>query len=290
MGIEKPVITVVIPTYNRASVLERCINTIVDQKIESIEILVCDDFSNDNTQEVIEHISKNLPFIRYLKRTDQQKGANAARNYGIEKARGKYIVFVDSDDILVPNSINYRLSVLEDDQTLDMCYGDVLVNGKRVNYDHLQDFSPKKYLMEELSLCSFSTMMVRKDVFNFIPLLDNQLPAWQDDSFVLSLIMNNKRVTHCNFVVAEMIFMGDNITFNYNKRYIGLKNLVNRYHKDIVTETSLFRLLLWRMRICLDFTYTKRQQTSNIFIIKFYSIISNILYKIVAHYFRHIYG
>lgn len=88
-------VSVIIPCYNNASYIRKCINSVLDQSFSNYEIIVVDDGSSDNTEDIIaEYTGKGK--IRYLKNT--HSGVSAARNTGIENAKGEYILFIDGDD------------------------------------------------------------------------------------------------------------------------------------------------------------------------------------------------
>ncbi|TYL65903.1 glycosyltransferase family 2 protein, partial [Klebsiella pneumoniae] len=89
-------ISVVIPTYNRGHTIEESIRSVLNQTLQPKEIIVVDDFSTDNTEEIIKKI--NAPNVIYVK-NKMSKGANGARNTGILLATEKFIAFHDSDDI-----------------------------------------------------------------------------------------------------------------------------------------------------------------------------------------------
>lgn len=92
-------ISVIVTTYNRAYYLKECISSIQAQTYDNLEIIVIDDCSKDNTEDIINNIKLNDNRIRYI-RHNINKGAGAAKNTGIEVATGEYITFVDSDDKL----------------------------------------------------------------------------------------------------------------------------------------------------------------------------------------------
>jgi glycosyltransferase involved in cell wall biosynthesis len=95
----KPFCSIIIPTYNRAYLLERTIKSVLTQEFNNFEIIIVDDGSTDNTKEIVEQLASNK--IIYLKKENSERGA--ARNYGWQRARGQYVTFLDSDDILYPN-------------------------------------------------------------------------------------------------------------------------------------------------------------------------------------------
>ena len=110
MNINQPLVSVVIPTYNRANKIVKAIKSVQDQTFENWEIIVVDDGSQDKTCEVIEQILNKDQRIRLI-RHQKNKGAQAARNIGIKAAKGEWIAFLDSDDQWLPESLELRLKV-----------------------------------------------------------------------------------------------------------------------------------------------------------------------------------
>lgn len=86
--------SIIIPTYNRASILSETLITVLEQSYPDCEVLVVDDGSTDNTKEVVEKLNNEK--IRYFYKTNEER--SVARNYGADRAKGKYVIFLDSDD------------------------------------------------------------------------------------------------------------------------------------------------------------------------------------------------
>ncbi|MCW5211109.1 glycosyltransferase family 2 protein, partial [Desulfobulbus sp. N3] len=105
-------ISVIIPTFNRAGFLEQAIGSVLDQSCACGEILVVDDGSNDGTSEIVRRISRpaKVP-IRYL--YQENKGASASRNMGIVEARHDFLCFLDSDDRWAPHKLKMQLEAME---------------------------------------------------------------------------------------------------------------------------------------------------------------------------------
>ena len=99
-GHENPKVSVIVPTHNRADLLPRAIDSVLAQTYGSYEILIVDDCSSDDTQDVIAGFSD--PRIRSF-RHDRNRGQSAAVNTGIAHARGGYVGFLDDDDEWLPN-------------------------------------------------------------------------------------------------------------------------------------------------------------------------------------------
>lgn len=96
-------VSVIVPVYNVEEYLEKCLESLVDQTLKDIEIIVVNDGSPDNSQEIIDRYSKKYKNIKSYKK--ENGGLSDARNYGLKKASGKYISFVDSDDYIAPNML-----------------------------------------------------------------------------------------------------------------------------------------------------------------------------------------
>ena len=90
-----PFFTVIIPTYNRATLVKEAIQSVLDQTFDNFELIIVDDHSTDNTIDVVQSYSDKRIY-RIL--NDHKKGPGGARNAGIHKAKGKWIAFLDSDD------------------------------------------------------------------------------------------------------------------------------------------------------------------------------------------------
>ena len=96
----QPEISVIIPVYNAAEFLPRCLDSVLQQELQDIEIICINDGSTDNSEQVIKEYAGKDDRIKLISRPN--KGAAAARNAGIKAAEGKYIAFVDADDFLNP--------------------------------------------------------------------------------------------------------------------------------------------------------------------------------------------
>ena len=97
--------SIITPVYNRADCIVRCLESVANQKFDSFEMIVVDDGSEDQTLNKIQMLKskfKHLNIISY----SENRGVNFARNRGIEQAKGNYIIFLDSDDILTPDALN----------------------------------------------------------------------------------------------------------------------------------------------------------------------------------------
>jgi glycosyltransferase involved in cell wall biosynthesis len=107
-----PLVSVVIPAYNRRSTIGTSILSVLAQSVRDLEVIVVDDGSNDNTLEEVKNIAQFDARVRFVMHGSNQ-GAQAARNSGIRVALGEWIAFLDSDDTWLPNSLAIRMEIAE---------------------------------------------------------------------------------------------------------------------------------------------------------------------------------
>jgi glycosyltransferase involved in cell wall biosynthesis len=111
-----PFFSIVIPAYNRASYIGKTLQSVLNQSCKDFEVLVVDDGSADNTGEVV--AAFHNPCVKYFKKENGERGA--ARNYGVRQASGKYVTFLDSDDLLRINHLEQAKLFLEEHPGADI--------------------------------------------------------------------------------------------------------------------------------------------------------------------------
>ena len=105
-----PLVSVIIPTHNRADMIGRAIGSVLAQARSDFELLVISDGSTDNTEEIVDDVQDSR--IWFLKH-ERSRGASAARNTGLRESRGKYIAFLDDDDEWTHDKLEIQLPVIE---------------------------------------------------------------------------------------------------------------------------------------------------------------------------------
>jgi glycosyltransferase involved in cell wall biosynthesis len=106
MSLTSPFFSIVIPTYNRADLIAATLRSVHTQEFIDFEVLIIDDGSKDNTAEVVQSFIADARF-QYLPKPNEERGV--ARNYGLARARGEYVLFLDSDDRLHSNHLSTLL-------------------------------------------------------------------------------------------------------------------------------------------------------------------------------------
>ena len=178
-------VSVVIPTYNRANVLPRAIDSVLQQTHENIELIVVDDSSTDNTREVVESYNDNR--IRYT-RLDSNSGANTARNTGINISSGDYIAFLDSDDEWLPSKISKQLNTFK---YANNSTGLVYTGRKYIGQDDELNAVVTPKLQGDVSgnmladnfVGTFSTALIKKSILEVVEPPDESFDSGQDWEF-----------------------------------------------------------------------------------------------------------
>jgi glycosyltransferase involved in cell wall biosynthesis len=172
-----PIVSVVIPTFNRSSLLSRAIASALGQTVRDIEVIVCDDGSNDDTPDVVASITDGR--LVYLS-LDHSGLPAVARNAGIEVASGRYIAFLDSDDAWDPRKLAVQLAVLERDTGAVACCTDV--GPPRQNSRRLPRLSRLRFrqLVRHNTICT-STMLIDSGVMRILVGFDPAIGDYGED-------------------------------------------------------------------------------------------------------------
>lgn len=168
-----PLVSVVIPTYNSAQYLPETIESVLSQSWQDFEIIIVDDGSTDNTQEVVGAFNSNK--IRYM-RQENSGGPSRPRNVGIHRARGKYIALFDSDDLMSRNKLDEAVAFLERYSDLGLLFANFEVCNERGDnfpgtfLDELQTFwdLPKQQVGEKRFIIESAVAYEKLFCQNFI--------------------------------------------------------------------------------------------------------------------------
>jgi len=180
-----PKVSVIIPTYNRLPMLMEAVESVLAQDFQDYELIVVDDGSTDGTAEELQRFGRRIKLLQHA----QNRGVSAARNRGILQARGKYIAFLDSDDLWLKEKLKVQVAFMDDNPQYPLCYTDEIWirRGKRVNA-MLKHSKYSGWVFEKcLPLCiiSPSSALMRKILFSKVGLFDEALPVCEDYDFWL---------------------------------------------------------------------------------------------------------
>jgi glycosyltransferase involved in cell wall biosynthesis len=188
----KPTVSVIIPTYNRAHLIGRAIQSVLDQTYPDFEIIVVDDASTDNTKEVISEFQNGDERIRYI-RLDNNKGGAAARNTGINAAQGVYIAFQDSDDEWFPDKLRKQMTLFTTaPKEVGVVYTGFwrIENGNKIYIPWSWVIKKNGNVHKELLNGNFITtqsIVTRKECLEKAGMFDESLPRLQDWELAIRL-------------------------------------------------------------------------------------------------------
>lgn len=239
-------ISIIIPVYNTAPYLDQCIQSVVEQNYKDWECILVDDGSTDNSGTICDKWAGNDSRIRVLHQANQ--GVSAARNHGIDKSKGDYICFIDSDDWVTANYLSDMLSGLED-KNIDMVVTgveDVIESGKNMVHSSYRclkmemDPADTKDFIEYIDLfySPYSKLYIAEII------KDNDIKFPVDFSLGEDMIFN---LHYLDFVRGICILP----CVNYLYRIIGSGTLMTIYRAD----RFYIEYELWRKRI--DFFVSK---------------------------------
>ncbi len=174
-----PLVSVIIPTFNRAHLLDKTLDSVLSQTFKDFEIIVIDDASVDGTQDLL----SKYPSLKSII-FEENQGVSCARNCGIELAKGDYICFLDSDDLWEPKKLEIQTKWMEEHPEIAACQTDEIWirNGVRVNPMEKHKKYAGDIFLNSLPLCivSPSSVMIRAKILKKIGGFDLNLPACED--------------------------------------------------------------------------------------------------------------
>ncbi|MDD5195604.1 MAG: glycosyltransferase [Candidatus Omnitrophica bacterium] len=186
MHSSNPFFSIIIPTHNRKYFLEIAVNSVLYQTYADFELIIIDDGSTDGTLNAIRH-TLNAENIKYI--YQENRGPAAARNRGINEARGKFICFLDSDDRFRKEKLEITRYYIEKMPQYDIFHtNEIWYRKGELLPQKIYHAKPTGFVFENaLKLCciSISTVAIRRDIFNAVGLFDENMPACEDYDFWL---------------------------------------------------------------------------------------------------------
>jgi len=175
----KPLVTVIIPIYNRGWILKEAIDSVLSQDFDDFELIVVDDGSTDNTCDILDGYARDIIVLR-----QDNRGVSAARNAGIAFASGHFIAFLDSDDLWLSGKLAGQVDFFNSNSDAMICQTEELWirNGKRVNPKRRHKKFSGMIFKHSLPLCivSPSAVMLKKSLLDKTGVFDESFPACED--------------------------------------------------------------------------------------------------------------
>ncbi|MGG7033616.1 MAG: glycosyltransferase family 2 protein [Flavobacterium sp.] len=301
-----PLVSIIIPTYNRAHLISETLDSVLAQTFENWECIIVDDGSTDNTNEVVEeYLKKDSRFQYHHRPANRPKGANACRNYGFELSKGEYINWFDSDDVMHHDKLLIQISSLENSNyNFSVCQTLVFENsienviGLRHGIIHSEN-PFVDYLMLKIIWMTPSALWKKGLLQTLDYLYDEELQAAQEWEFHCRVL---NKFDEYNVVEEPLVYIRYHIqSISYNSdnkkriwnyfmaRYKLYKNeslifdeQVSKYLQDYLLANfkGFIRLNYFKESFKAFNLYILKENKLK-FRIKFYAIISIISYRVV---------
>jgi glycosyltransferase involved in cell wall biosynthesis len=251
-------VSVIIPAYNAAKTIEKTLQSVMDQDYPSLEIIVIDDGSTDNTKDVVKNFSAKINYIYQI-----NSGVSAARNNGYKHAKGDFIQYLDADDILAASKITTQVNLLIQ-HNADVAYGDwVKFTENEHAYKELEIVSREMQLREEIELFTDfwvppAALLYKRSITEKIGPWNTKLPIIQDARYALDAALNKAKFLYTPGIMAyyrvhdtgslstknKFAFMLD--CFENAKQIDSLWN--KEYAADVEKKNAVIRVL----RFCVN--------------------------------------
>lgn len=231
----KPLVSVIIPTYNRADSIGESIRSLLSQTYTNFEIIIVDDGSTDKTEQVIKKFKDNK--IRYVKH-EKNKGVAYALNTGIKESNGFFISFLGSDDEWLPEKLDKELKVFQQSNSkLGVVYSGLWqLKGDKKTYKPSATFRRKEgNIHEEILKGNFvnGLSLIKKECFEIVGVFDEKLPCLVD----WELYIRISKYYHFKFVDEPLIvapLSDDSISVNASKLVYAHKLILEKHKEDFI--------------------------------------------------------
>ena len=237
-------VSVIIPCYNREKTVKRCIESIMKQTVNPIEIIVVDDGSSDHTIDILETLQLKCNYLKIVKQN--HRGAQAARNLGILNATGTYVAFLDSDDEWMPHMLEVCLTYINSGDENNVLYSDgyKVKGGKRSIFKlPCVDGDVHSFLLQYPGP-TFSSMMVKKDKLLQVGLLDENVLAYQEWDTAIKLSKVCKFIHIKKPLFLYYLHQGETISKDWKKGVRGYYYIIKKNKQEIIQNIgvrALFR-------------------------------------------------
>ncbi len=238
-------VSVILPTYNRAGILQKSIDSVLSQTYTDLELVIVDDGSTDNTKELVASYEDSR--IRYLY-TEMNRGAAAARNFGMENAAEdtEYIAFEDSDDLWHKDKLEKQIKEMERHPESGFCYHKIaydmgggyqaILPDERLPAEKKQGEIYAQLLFDNLVDCP--SMLIRKDLLGRVGSFDEMLKALEDYDLALRLA-KQAPVAFVNEVLLDSSYSTTGVSGSAVNYLMASCVLLGKYKKDYL-ETDTF--------------------------------------------------
>lgn len=247
-----PLVSTIITTHNRSTLLRIAIESVLDQTYHNIECVVVDDKSTDNTRDVC----KDYPSVQYIYiPPEESKGGNYARNKGVLASKGKYVAFLDDDDYWLPEKTEKQVEIIEN-KGCDLVYCgrrlEIVSDKGTIFKDQIPQSNCtgdiRRKILQEI-FATTSCILVNRQKLLDIGMFDEELRFWQEYELEIRLAQLNSFHCVCEPLVVYRCDQKDKQRLT-NKYYEWKKAVryIRQKHKSLYQQQSLLEKIgTWQM-------------------------------------------
>lgn len=233
-----PKVSVIICAYNTAAYIAETLDSVLSQTYQDFEIIVINDGSPDNMEEVL------LPYydqIIYHKQAN--RGLSGARNAALKKAGGKYVTLLDSDDVWMPNYLETMVSLMETNPSVDLYYPNALLFGEHhFNGKIFQDIYPstRPVTIEGMlkhECCPFGAVIFKRNILATVGLFDDTLKSAEDLDLWLRMLQHGYRLDFTEEVLIKYRKRTDSLSGSSSHFFDQVIKVLEKFQKS---ESSTF--------------------------------------------------
>ena len=243
-------VSIIVPAYNVENYIEKCIESLANQTLQEIEIIVVNDGSTDNTKQKIEKLMEKYPEkIKYLEK--QNGGLSDARNFGIPHAKGKYIGFVDSDDYVEKEMFEEMYKKAEEEQS-DMVECDFIweyPNKKRIDIGKI--YNGKKEALMYARVVAWNKL-IKRDIIEKTTIKFPKGLRYEDTEFFYKLLPSLNKISFVKKPMVHYIQRSNSIANTQNERVKEIFDIWENIFK-FYKENNLFE----EYKEELEYTYAR---------------------------------
>lgn len=222
---EKPLVSIVVPCYNHGKFLQETIQSVQQSTWPNIEIIIVNDGSVDNSEEVAKKLANRYKNIKYV--YQQNAGPSVARNKGILKANGEFILPLDADDLISPHYIEAAVKAFAEDPNVKLVYCEAEKFGAKTGKWILDDFSLEKLAFKNMIFVS--ALFRKTDWQNAGGFSEEMIWGFEDWEFWISLLKSGG-------IVIKLPFTGFFYRIQPNSRRKSVNSLGRRKTVDFINK------------------------------------------------------
>lgn len=259
-----PKVSVIIPTYNRAHLIQKSIRSVLNQTYKNLELIIVDDSTDDTEIKVKEIKDERLIYIK----NQQRMGVSKARNMAIEISTGELIAFQDSDDEWYPDKLEKQVNLLMNsspDTAAVYCGMEIIDASTNKKLDVVvPEIDFRKSFTQDglLQTPATQTVVIKKSVLNEVGYFDERLKAAEDTELAVR-VSKNYKYAFVNEPLIKVVRNHDSLMGNANN-YLFAFELICQKHKDYLHPRILFNL----NKVLANYWILKNDNQKAIFYIK----------------------